>query len=327
MLSTWRGYPQPGELHGVADPLRRHPDSVLSLQFDHGVARRRDVVDLVGESAVRAAVRDGVLVQPWRGVVVDGHRALDPITRAAAALLHCGPQAVLSHGTAAALHGCGAANPAAVHVTVPRPVRVRSGPGLTVHRGIIHPRDVTALHGLAVVELDHAVTEVLCSAQRWRALACLDQALASCGEGDDRAFAHTVGSRLTERASTRGVRVAESLLRLGDGGAESPPESRLRLLVIDAGFPIPVTQYPIHDLAGVRRYRLDLGWDELRIGMEYDGYAAHEGREAYDAARDRDLAGRGWLIIRARKEDFARPERLLHELAQAFARRGMLLSA
>lgn len=276
---------------------------------------------------MRAALRDGVLVQPWRGIVVDGNRALDPVTRAAAALLHCGPRAVLSHGTAAALHGCGAARTAAVHVTVPRPVRVRSGPGLVVHRGIIRPRDVTALHGLAVVVLDHAVAEVLCGPPRWRALACLDQALAACAENHERAFANAVGSRLAERASTRGVRVAASLLRLGDRRAESPPESRLRLLVIDGGFPIPVTQYPIVDLAGVRRYRLDLGWEELRIGLEYDGYEAHEGREAYDAARDRALAGRGWLIIRARKEDFAHPERLLHELAQAFARRGMRLSA
>lgn len=297
---------------------------MLDLQFENGVARRGDVVGLHGESAVRAALRDGVLVQPWRGVVVDGHRALEPVTRAAAALLACGPSAVLTHGTAAAMHGCEAASTTAVHLTVPPSVRVRSRPGLVVvHRGLIRAHDVTALHRLPVARLEHAVTDVLRSARRWRALACLDQALAAAGEDDARAFIDDVGVRLAERSSTRGVRTATSLLRLGDRGAESPYESRLRLLVIDAGFTIPVTQYPIVDLAGVVRYRLDLGWEAPRIGMEYDGYEAHEGREAYDAARDRALAGRGWLIIRVRKEDLVRPERLLDELAQAFARRGL----
>lgn len=300
---------------------------MLSPHFDHGVALRQDAIALLGQSQVRAALRDGVLVQPWRGVVVDGHDALAPVTHAAAALLHCGPDAVLSHATAAALHGCDAASTHAVHVTVPYPSKVRSKAGLIVHHGDIRAVDVTKMHGLRAVELDHAVAEVLCGTKRWRALACLDQALAASPEGGEQFFRAAVGERLDERDSSRGVRVAASLLRLGDRGAESPQESRMRLVVVDAGLPVPVTQYPIVDLRGVVRYRLDLGWEAPRIGLEYDGVEAHEGREEYDAARDQALAARGWLIIRVRAADLVRPERFLSELWQAFARRGVRLSA
>lgn len=299
----------------------------MDLPFDRHVARRRDLVAVLGESAVQTALRDGVFMQPWRGVVIKASEALNPVARAAAAMLVCGPDAVLSHGTAAALHGCSVVRTPDVHVTVPYSSWVRSRSGLVVHHGGVRAEDVTALHGLPVVVLDHAIAEVLCMTKRWRALACLDQALAGCPDGEVRRFTDAIGARLADRESSRGIRQGASLLRLGDAGAESPQESRLRLLVIDAGFPIPVTQYKIVNFAGTVLYRLDLGWEELQIGLEYDGYAAHEGRAADDAARDHDLANRGWLILRVRKDDLARPERFLDELRQAFARRGLRLIA
>jgi hypothetical protein len=293
----------------------------------HGAASRRDVAAALGERAVAAAIRDGVLAQPFRGVVVDAGRALALTTRAAAALLACGPSAILSHNTAAALHGCGAAQTSDVHVTVPYTSWIRSKPGLIVHHSRLAEDDVVSCQGLHTVTLELAISELLCVERRWIALASLDQALAGRSERQQLDFIDAVDARLLARESRRGVRTAETLLCLASAGAESPQESRLRLMVVEAGFPIPVVQHPILTLSGELLYRLDLAWPELRIALEYDGYEAHEGRAARDAERDRRLAGRGWRVIRVRKQHLANPAGFLADLREVFAERQRAVGA
>ncbi|MFD2397245.1 endonuclease domain-containing protein [Prauserella oleivorans] len=112
------------------------------------------------------------------------------------------------------------------------------------------------------------------------------------------------------------------MLRLATGKSESPQESRLRLLVVDAGFPLPTPQYEITTLDGRLLYVLDLAWPEVRVGLEYDGYEAHEDRATYDAERDRRMADRGWITVRVRKDAFADPAVILEQLREAFRRRG-----
>lgn len=289
---------------------------------EHGAARRSDVIDALGERTLRGALRDKVLIHLWRGVIIDARRALDPLTRAAAAVLAAGPEAVLSHHTAAWLHGCTAAQSNQTHVTVPYSVWVRSKTGLVVHHDRFDRGDVVELQGLPVFTLDLVLADLLCVEERWKALACLDQALNEQPAHEVADFRKEVDRRLMERDDRRGIRNAEGLIALGTTGAESPQESRLRLMIIDAGFPIPVTQYPVVTLQGELLYRLDLAWVEARIGVEYDGYEAHEGREVHDTTRDQRLSNRGWRIIRVRKHDLVDPARFLAELREAFRERG-----
>lgn len=98
---------------------------------------------------------------------------------------------------------------------------------------------------------------------------------------------------------TRGVRQVAHVLQLHDPGAQSPKETWLRLLLIDAGFPRPRTQIPVRGPTG-RRYYLDMGWAELRIAVEYDGdhHRSDRKRFAYDILRLEDLAAVGWIVIR-----------------------------
>ncbi len=56
-----------------------------------------------------------------------------------------------------------------------------------------------------------------------------------------------------------------------DSGAESPQETRTRLLLIDAGLPGPQTQIVVRDEYGVPLARIDMGWEEFLVGVEYDG--------------------------------------------------------
>ncbi|GAB3497866.1 uncharacterized protein DUF559 [Amycolatopsis cihanbeyliensis] len=253
--------------------------------------------------------------------------SLDRISRATAGLLAAGQGAVLSRNTAAWIHGCTAAESLDVHVTVPYSNWVRSKDGLIVHHDRFATEDVVYRHELPVLSLAATITELLCVPPRWLALACLDQALAGLPEHEIGEFRAEVDQRLTVRDSNRGIRIAQALLFTGTNKAESPWESRLRLTVIDAGFPWPEPQYEIRTLSGRLLYVLDLAWPDLRIGLEYDGYEAHEERAEYDAERDRRMAERGWLMIRVRKGDLTDPGPLIERLRRAFERRGHPISA
>lgn len=111
------------------------------------------------------------------------------------------------------------------------------------------------------------------------------------------------------------------LLDLATGKAESPPESVLRLIVVEAGFPVPEPQHEIAAIDGRKLYVFDMAWPSRQVALEYDGFAAHEDRREYDLERDQRMAGRGWVTIRAAAADLRDPSRLLAELRTAFDRR------
>lgn len=287
----------------------------------HGACLRSDAVAAFGRWRVKAALASGTLVALWPHVLVDGSRQLELLTRASAALLTVDPDAVLCGPTAARLHGCTAASTSPIHVLMRYERRRQARAELRVHRGWFSSEDVTELEGLPVLTLDRTIADLLCSDDRREALACADQAVAMYPEPRRPMFIAAVGLQLDQRRDRRGTRLAADLLRLADGRVESPPESWLRLLVVEAGFPPPTVQYPIVDRDGALVYRLDLAWPEIRIALEYDGYEAHLGRQVQDAARDADLARRGWLTVRATVDDLRNPRRLLDALIKAFRER------
>ena len=92
-------------------------------------------------------------------------------------------------------------------------------------------------------------------------------------------------------------------------------------MVVDLGFPVPEANLPVRDVNGREMYRLDLGYDEVRIAIEYNGYAAHAERDEADAARLRDLERRGWIVIVVDVDDLYGPARLEKELHEAFSAR------
>lgn len=121
----------------------------------------------------------------------------------------------------------------------------------------------------------------------------------------------------------RGIRQLRAALDLADGGAESPQETRLRLLLVRSGFPRPVTQIPVINQWGRVVRRIDMGWPEEMVGVEYDG--AHHFKNPDDYAKDimrlEFLANRGWTIVRvsSRQLRYERPaivRRVAHALAQ-----------
>jgi G:T-mismatch repair DNA endonuclease (very short patch repair protein) len=118
----------------------------------------------------------------------------------------------------------------------------------------------------------------------------------------------------------RGSRTAREVARLADGLAESPPETRLRLLLHRAGFPAPVAQFRIFDRDGFIA-RVDFAHPELKIAIEYDGlWHAEPGQFEKDRKRLNRLSAVGWLVIFVTAADLRHPERLLARLVAELAR-------
>ncbi len=103
---------------------------------------------------------------------------------------------------------------------------------------------------------------------------------------------------------TRGLRQLEVALDLVDAGAQSPKETWLRLLLIDAGFPRPQTQIPILGPDGYPKYFLDMGWEDVMLAVEYDGDQHRTSRPQYvwDTARLEYITAIGWTHIRVLAE-------------------------
>ena len=107
-----------------------------------------------------------------------------------------------------------------------------------------------------------------------------------------------------DRRGARGNVQLRRVVELMDGGAESPQETRTRLLLIAAGFPRPRTQIVVVDEYGSFVGRIDMGWDEWKVGVEYDGPQHWDDPEqhARDIDRLANLAAQGWLIIRVSRD-------------------------
>ncbi len=287
----------------------------------HGAYLRAELVASIGRRRVAAALANGALRPLWRGVVVDARRFLDLWTRAAAALLSAGPSATLYGSTAAALFGCRSVSTAVTHIVMPYEHRVRSRDGLQVHNGGFFAPDVEDLDGLRVLRLERVVTDLLCTVRSRDGLAVADEALRISGEHHE-VFRKQVAERLRTRLDPRGTVTGAALLDFASPRAASPPESWSRLALVERGFPLPEVNWPILAPDGREVFRLDLAWPQVRIAVEYDGYTAHEGREALDDAREADLRRRGWIVVRMRIADLADLTRVERELHAAFAERG-----
>jgi very-short-patch-repair endonuclease len=95
----------------------------------------------------------------------------------------------------------------------------------------------------------------------------------------------------------------------------------LRLVLVDAGLPRPQTQIPVRDEFGTVIAYLDLGWEHLRVAVEYDGEQHRSDRSQYnwDIRRLEILHQLGWIVIRVVAGD--RPAGIVRRVKTALAGR------
>ena len=111
----------------------------------------------------------------------------------------------------------------------------------------------------------------------------------------------------------RGLRQLRQTLDLVNGGAESPYESLTRLLLVQHGFPRPQTQIRVYDENGRLFAKIDIGWPEYRVGVDFEGkhHWTDPRQRDWDVERYAKLPELGWIDIRA-------TARILHNRRQDF---------
>lgn len=98
----------------------------------------------------------------------------------------------------------------------------------------------------------------------------------------------------------RGLRQLRHLLELADYGAESPQETRLRLLFTEEGMRPDETQIEVFGRWGELVGRIDMGWPEWNVGVQYDGiqHWTDSRQRTKDIDQDAEYRELGWNIVR-----------------------------
>jgi hypothetical protein len=134
---------------------------------------------------------------------------------------------------------------------------------------------------------------------------------------------------LVERhAGARGIVQLRNAISLADAGAESPQETRTRLLLVAAGMPRPTTQIEVCDVDGCFVARLDMGWRQYKVGVEYDGaqHCTDIRQRSRDIDRMAELDALKWAIVRVSSEMLRhRPATVVSRVRSALRERGLLV--
>lgn len=239
----------------------------------------------------------------------DVERTLEVNIQAAALWV---PDGVIAGRAAAALHG-------ASFIGADTPIELiglgrRPRDGVIVREERIGPDEITQVSGINVTTPERTALDLARHQPRYQALAHLDALAAATPIRPDGVL------KLARRyPGARGVRRARSVVPLLDPGAQSPRESWLRLVLIDGGFPRPQTQIMVSD--GCSTAFVDMGWEQHKIGLEYDGDQHRSDRYQFvkDIGRHEMLGNLGWLMIRVVKEH--RRAHILERVHEAFRRR------
>lgn len=228
----------------------------------------------------------------FRNVYVPKGAALTAAEKAVAAWLWSGRRATVAGLSAAALHGSrwiderlpAELNQASQHRT----------PGIVLHNQALSPDERTTVRGIPATSPARTAFDLGRRYGKTLAVARLHALMRATGLA-----AGEVGALLDRHRGARGLVQLRQALELVDGRAESPQETRVRLLLVDAGLPRPIAQFEVWD----GRYfiaRLDMAWPHRCVGVEYDGvqHWTDARQRSRDIDRIAELEALGWRIVR-----------------------------
>jgi hypothetical protein len=223
-------------------------------------------------------------------------------------------RAVVAGVAAAALHG-------AAYVDADVPIELigksaRPHGGLVVRDESLDADEVTQVRRLPVTTVARTAFDLGRHLPRGVVVAHLDALMRAAPFSVD-----AVDALARRHKGTRGVRKSKAALALVDGGAMSPRETRLRLLLLDAGLPKPTSQLPLLRGRGLVAV-FDLGWEDYKVAAEYDGDYHRSDRRRF--VKDIDKLGiaedEGWIVIRVVSEH--RPRDIVSRVYRGLTRRG-----
>lgn len=257
---------------------RRKTAQLAARQYGH--VTRAQLLELgLRADTIEAWVRDQRLVRVHQGVYAVGYRRVEPVARALAAVLACGPGGALSHDSALALWGL-RRWPDAPEVIARGCVR---RPGIRAHRSrTLTASEITVQLGVRTTRAARALKDVR--------------------------------SRLTRRQLTRitnSARLAhiltddetEALLHHRRNPTRSGREDAFQRWIERHDLPQPILNTTV---AG---HEVDAWWPQQRVIVEVDDYATHGDRASFQSDRDRDIAhtALGIRTLRLTRERFDLP--------------------
>jgi very-short-patch-repair endonuclease len=268
----------------------------------------------IGGNLITLRVATGLLYRHHSGVyLLDPPEKASRITLMTAAVEACGPDAVLSHRSAAEHWELLPEQAGYMEVTV---VAHNAGdrPGIRRHRvQDLDPRDIRTRQGIQVTSLARTVLDGA-SYRRGQDL----EELVGAAIGPGRTSVREIEQAIERCPTRRGVGRLRAVLRQ-DGGprwTRSWGERRLLSLIRQAGLPVPQTN---RLLLG---FKVDALWEDLKLVVEVDGYEFHGDRDAFesDRARDAVLVAHGYRVLRFTARQLRdQPLLVLGQLAAALA--------
>lgn len=289
----------------------RHPPVPADLGADHVIrwfaSRQHDAVSRrqlraagLSDRQIDTRIARGNVVAVHRGVFVLTATPIPATTRFAAALLASGPDAALSHRSAAHLHGMLRVDHGPTHITTPH--RSRTRPGIVRHRttslaDAVTVRDRLPCTTVARTLVDLAGTHGPATLRRaWTTLAGR-RAL------DVKAVQREI-LRNPNRPGTALVRLHLAEYRQTVSGAtRSYLEARAIAFCRSYGLPMPTVNgfVEVED----RTYEADLLWRRERVIVEIDTWQTHGHTTSFREDRRRDfvLQLAGWTTVRLLEAD------------------------
>jgi len=330
-----RRMPQPTPQHsadgpktgaGVAFSAHRRGSAVRwDLEIARVAERQHGLISLgqlrrlgIGDATIRKRAAVGTLHRIHQGVYAVGHPQRTIHHRLMAAVLACGPGAVLSHRTAAALLGLRNSTHADVDVTAPNR-RGRVPAGIAAHRDCsLTDADRTTRHGIPCTTAARTLLDFAAVAPMWELRKAVSEAEVQ----------HVLDHRAVRRLikAHRGRRGVACLRKVMDEIHPQTKRTRSEMEILflrmceRAGLPHPKVNITIY--AGGRRTKPDFLWPEAGLIVEADSRRYHDTDSAFQSDREREqrLQVEGWRVSRCTWEQIERePRRLARTIASLLA--------
>ena len=281
---------------------------------DHLSAVPFTVKEALDAGVGRDRLKIGGLVTPSRGIRMPSPAGTQPSTQQ---LAHLARPHTLVTGLSAASHATafllwefpgflpGADRPG-IHISRPDAVAIARRRGVVGHRGQFFPDEIVELGGAFVTSRTRTWLDIARRMSVDELTVVADHLLRHPRpEFEGRSAPHATRDELADmldrHKGTPGIRKARLALDQARVGADSAPETRLRLALARRGFPDADVNVPVSLGGGIVR-QPDLSYPQFRVAVEYDGEGHSDPAQVLkDISRDEDFAAADWILVRIGK--------------------------